>query len=97
MEFKTGSILKEVSSQSCLTERDKHLIGLSVTLTRGCDACTTRRFKEALDFGISKDELTDLTDIVALTNAGVVIRTAILSLEEDKTNTECKDNICTVH
>ena len=97
MEFKTGRILKEVSNQSCLTERDKHLVGLAVTLTRGCDVCTTRRFKEALASGITKNELTDLTDILALTNAGVVIRTAILSLEEDDSKTECKDDICSIH
>lgn len=98
MEFKTGKILKEVSEQSSLTQRDKHLVGLAVTLTQGCTACTSRRFQEALDFGITKEELTDLTDIVALTNAGVLIRTAITSLEINTAKeNECTDDICSTN
>ncbi len=97
MEFQTGYILEEVSINSCLTQRDKHLVGLAVTLTRGCHACTTRRFTEALKSGITKKELTDLTDIVALTNAGVVIKTALLSLEENTNQDVCKDDICSTH
>lgn len=96
-DFQTTSILKEVSKESILTTRDKHLVGLAVTLTRGCDSCTKRRFQEAVEFGISQQELIDLTDIVALTNAGVVIRTALLSSDENNSKSECKDDICTTH
>ena len=96
-DFKTSSVLKEVSENSILTSRDKHLVGLAVTLTRGCDACTKRRFQEAMESGISEKELIDLTDIVALTNAGVVIRTALLSVDENKSKNDCKDDVCTTH
>lgn len=86
--------LKQTSQAISLSQREKHLIGLAVTLTQGCTACTSRRFQEALDDGISKKELTELTDLVALTNAGVVARTALSSWEN--TSEECTDGTCSI-
>ena len=94
-DLKTGIALKEISQNLILSQREKHLIGLSVTLTRGCDSYTTRRYKEAIDFGISKQELIDLTDLVAMTNAGVVLRTGLLSVS-DSFDKDCKDDVCKV-
>jgi len=96
LDFQTTKALKEATNNMSLSQREKHLIGLAVTLTQGCDACTKRRFKEAMDDGITKNELTELTDLVALTNAGVVIRTALKSWDEENDSNECKDSICSV-
>ena len=94
--LKTTQALKDISQQSTLNQREKHLVGLAVTLTRGCDACTTRRYEEALQSGITKQEIIDLTDLVAMTNAGVVVRTALLSVS-DNFSKICEDEVCQVH
>ena len=88
--------LNEISADSSLSKREKHLVGLAVTLTLGCTVCSTRRFTEALEDGISKKELTDLTDLVALTNAGVVSRTALSSWDEGN-DSICNDGTCSVN
>lgn len=96
-DFNTSTALKETTTNSSLTKKEQHLIGLAVTLTRGCKPCTTRRYKEASQSGISKVELKDLTDLVALTNAGVVLRTALDSWEEQNDALTCEDDICSVN
>ena len=88
--------LKETSENLSFSQREKHLIGLAVTLTLGCTVCSSRRFKDALGDGISKKELIELTDFVALTNAGVVSRTALTSWDEG-TEAKCTDGTCSVN
>lgn len=94
-DLKTPKILQGTSQEISLSKREKHLVGLAVTLTRGCTACTNRRYKEALQDGISKKELIELTDFIALTNAGVVARTALDSWDEETTSV-CNDGVCSV-
>lgn len=94
-DLQTVKAIGETSANLSLSKREKHLIGLAVTLTRGCTACTDRRYKEALEDGISKQELIDMTDLVALTNAGVVARTA-LSSWDDSNDDKCEDGVCSV-
>ncbi|QKJ22866.1 carboxymuconolactone decarboxylase family protein [Poseidonibacter lekithochrous] len=93
-DLKTVKVLGQTSEELSLSKREKHLIGLAVTLTRGCTACTNRRYKEALNDGITKKELIEMTDLVALTNAGVVARTALSSWDEE--NDDCIDGACSV-
>jgi len=95
-DLKAVKALNEISADLSLNKREKHLIGLAVTLTLGCTVCSTRRFTEALKDGITKEELTDLTDLVALTNAGVVSRTALSSWDEENESI-CKDGTCSVN
>lgn len=94
-DLKSVEALQEISKTLSLSKREKHLIGLAVTLTRGCTACTNRRYTEALEDGITKEELIDLTDLVALTNAGVVARTALSSWNKANDNI-CDDGTCSV-
>ena len=94
-DFNALKTLKSTTASISLSQREKHLIGLAVTLTRGCEFCTTGRFKEALKDGISKEELTQLTDFVALTNSGVVLRTALNAWDEENDNL-CADGVCSV-
>ena len=94
MAYVTKKSLEETSQQSSLSTREKHLVGLAVTLTQGCTKCTSRRFQEALDSGITQKEIEDLTDLVALTNAGVILRTALTSMEINDNNNTCNDDIC---
>src|SRR5271169_2975299 len=59
-----------------LTEREKHLVGLAVTLTRGCQVCTRNRIEKARAVGIEDDVLNALFAVVAAVNAGVAAATA---------------------
>jgi alkylhydroperoxidase/carboxymuconolactone decarboxylase family protein YurZ len=94
-DLKTVKVLKETSENLSFSKREKHLIGLAVTLTLGCTVCSSRRFKDAIEDGITKEELIELTDFVALTNAGVVSRTALTSWD-DETDAKCSDGACSV-
>ena len=71
MEF-----LARTHQTSLLTDREKHLIGLAVTMTRGCQVCTRGRIEKARVAGIGDDLLNALVDIVAAVNAGVAAATA---------------------
>ena len=68
--------LARTHQTSLLTDREKHLIGLAVTMTRGCQVCTRGRIEKARAAGIEDDTLNALTDVVAAVNAGVSAATA---------------------
>src|SRR5262245_59339005 len=68
--------LSQTHSTTLLTEREKHLVGLAVTLTRGCQVCTRGRIEKARAAGIGDDVLNALVDVVASVNAGVAAATA---------------------
>ncbi len=59
-----------------LSEREKHLVGLAVTMTRGCQVCTRNRIDKARGIGISDDELNALVAVTAAVNSGVTAATA---------------------
>jgi alkylhydroperoxidase/carboxymuconolactone decarboxylase family protein YurZ len=59
-----------------LTEREKHLVGLAVTMTRGCQICTRNRIEKARAAGIGDDVLNALVSVVSAVNAGVTAATA---------------------
>lgn len=68
--------LRKTHETSLLTEREKHLVGLAVTMTRGCQVCTRGRIEKARDADIDDDVLNALVGIVAAVNAGVSAATA---------------------
>jgi alkylhydroperoxidase/carboxymuconolactone decarboxylase family protein YurZ len=68
--------LARAHQTSQLTEREQHLIGLAVTMTRGCQVCTSGRIEKARAAGIGDDVLNALIDVVAAVNAGVSAATA---------------------
>ena len=68
--------LGKTHETSCLTMREKHLIGLAVTLTRGCQVCTRNRIEKARTAGIPDEVLNALVGVVAAVNAGVAAATA---------------------
>jgi alkylhydroperoxidase/carboxymuconolactone decarboxylase family protein YurZ len=81
---------------SKLSSREKHLVGLAVTLTRGCQACTRRRINQALSSGLDIATIEKLVDLVAAVNAGVVLRTAVESANRDDADVACTDGICDI-
>src|SRR5277367_4731166 len=80
-EFATQTLLQTTGRSEHLTDREKHLIGLAVTTTRGCIACTGNRLKRALEAGISYDTLVAGIDVAAAVNAGVTIAIATQGAE----------------
>ncbi|HWE39434.1 MAG TPA: carboxymuconolactone decarboxylase family protein [Isosphaeraceae bacterium] len=68
--------LRKAHETSDLTDREKHLVGLAVTLTRGCQVCTRSRIEKARAAGIGDEALNALVAVVAAVNAGVSAATA---------------------
>src|SRR2546430_11443348 len=68
--------LRETHETPLLTDREKHLIGLAVTMTRGCQVCTRGRIEKARAAGIGDEVLNALVGIVSAVNAGVAAATA---------------------
>src|ERR1700732_2013061 len=68
--------LARTHQTSLLTDREKHLIGLAVTMTRGCQVCTRGRIEKARAADIGDDVLNALVAIVSAVNAGVAAATA---------------------
>ena len=73
--------LEKASATEHLSDREKQLIGLAVTITRGCTHCTGGRIEKALQGGITRDPLTATADLVAAVNAGVAVRTVLQGME----------------
>ena len=76
-EFRVGAALAATEARTELTDREKHLVGLAVTVTRGCQACTGRRIQLALAAGLPYPSVVAAIDLAAAVNAGVTLRTAI--------------------
>jgi AhpD family alkylhydroperoxidase len=85
--------LKKTHDTDLLSEREKHLVGLAVTMTRGCQICTRNRIEKAREVGMSDDELNALIAVTAAVNSGVTAATARLAfgmLEQEKA-ADCGD------
>ena len=68
--------LTRTHKSELLTDREKQLIGLAVTITRGCQVCTRGRIEEARAVGLDDALLNALVDLVSSINAGVAAATA---------------------
>jgi AhpD family alkylhydroperoxidase len=87
--------IKQTHSTELLSEREKHLVGLAVTMTRGCQICTRNRVEKARNIGLTDDELNALIAVTSAVNSGVTAATARVAfgmLEEEKAG-EC-DDVC---
>jgi alkylhydroperoxidase/carboxymuconolactone decarboxylase family protein YurZ len=68
--------LARTHKTALITDREKHLIGLAVTMTRGCQVCTRGRIEKARAVGLDDTLLNALVDLVSSINAGVAAATA---------------------
>jgi len=68
--------LAQMQQTLLLTDREKHLVGLAVTMTRGCQVCTRNRIEKIRAAGVSDEVLNALVGIVSAVNAGVTAATA---------------------
>ncbi|MDC0574499.1 carboxymuconolactone decarboxylase family protein [Pirellulaceae bacterium] len=85
--------IKQTHSTELLSEREKHLIGLAVTMTRGCQVCTRNRLEKARRIGLTDDELNSLVAVTAAVNSGVTGATARVAfgMIDQETSAECGD------
>ena len=87
--------IQQTHNTELLSEREKHLIGLAVTMTRGCQVCTRNRVEKARNIGLTDDELNALIAVTSAVNSGVTAATARVAfgmLEEEQAG-EC-DDVC---
>ena len=94
-EFKTRELLEKTGKSTHLTDREKHLIGMAVTATRGCIACTGGRIRRALEAGIPYDTVIAGIDLASAVNAGTTVAIATQGADLTKIDEICSDGICT--
>jgi len=90
--------IKQTHSTDLLSEREKDLIGLAVTMTRGSQVCTRNRVEKARSIGLTDDELNALIAVTSAVNSGVTAATARVAfgmIEEEKAG-ECGD-VCSAN
>ena len=63
--------------QGTLTERERHLIGLTVAVTKGCQDCTAGRLAKAKEADIDEVTLQEAVNLAAGINSGFVITAAV--------------------
>ena len=85
--------IKQTHSTELLSEREKHLIGLAVTMTRGCQVCTRNRVEKARSIGLTDDELNSLVAVTAAVNSGVTGATARVAfgMIDQEISADCGD------
>jgi len=85
--------IKQTHSTDLLSEREKHLIGLAVTMTRGCQVCTRNRVEKARSIGLTDDELNSLVAVTAAVNSGVTGATArgAFGMIDQENSADCGD------
>ena len=93
-EFKSREPLDSTAATDALTPREKHLIGLAVTATRGCTVCTGGRIEKALADEVPYETVRAAIDLAAAVNAGVTLRTAIDGANAVEAAKACTDGTC---
>ena len=85
--------IKQTHSTDLISEREKHLIGLAVTMTRGCQVCTRNRLEKARSIGLTDDELNSLVAVTAAVNSGVTGATARVAfgMIDQENSADCGD------
>ena len=87
--------IQQTHNTELLSEREKPLIGLAVTMTRGCQICTRNRVEKARNIGLTDDELNALIAVTSAVNSGVTAATARVAfgMREEEQAGEC-DDVC---
>jgi AhpD family alkylhydroperoxidase len=65
-----------------LTERERHLIGITVAVTKGCPECTAARLARAGQSQIDEAAIREAINLAAGINSGFVITAAIKGSEK---------------
>lgn len=95
-DFAAKRMLESTHDGDHLTDREKQLIGLAVSATRGCIACSGSRIKQALESGIPWDALIQAIDVASAVNAGVTTAIALQGINKEGLDSKCVGGACTV-
>ncbi|GAC1448205.1 MAG: hypothetical protein PVSMB11_09680 [Desulfuromonadaceae bacterium] len=90
-DFAVKKMLEVAHEADHLTDREKQLIGLAVTTTRGCVACSGGRIRRALESGIPRETIIQAVDVASAVNAGVTTAIALQGIEKEGLNQVCPD------
>lgn len=95
-DFAAKKMLEMTHAADHLSDREKQLIGLAVTTTRGCAACSGGRIRRALESGIPREAIIQAVDVASAVNAGVTTAIALQGIEKEELNQACPDGVCTI-
>lgn len=73
------------SYSGSLTERERHLIGIAVAVTKGCPDCTAARLTKAEAEGIQETVIKEAINLAAGINSGFVVTTAVKGSQKKST------------
>jgi AhpD family alkylhydroperoxidase len=92
--FASKKMIEVTHADGHLTDREKQLIGLAVTTTRGCVGCSGGRIRRAMESGISEEAIIQAIDVASAVNAGVTTSIALQGFEKEGLNLACPDGVC---
>lgn len=67
---KFWAFAEKVKEEGNLSKREKALIAISAVLAKHCESCIVRNLQDAIDAGITKEELKELCILLMLTDGG---------------------------
>jgi AhpD family alkylhydroperoxidase len=94
-DFAAKKMLETTHEPGHLSDREKQLIGLAVTVTRGCIACSGARIRRALESGIPQEAIVQAIDVASAVNAGVTTAIALQGIEKERLDLTCTNGVCT--
>ena len=80
-QAEAGDPLFGGSYAGVLTERERHLIGVTVAVTKGCAECTAKRLAKAKQSQIDPAAVKEAINLAAGINSGFVITAAVKGSE----------------
>jgi AhpD family alkylhydroperoxidase len=95
-DFAVKKMLEATHEAGHLSDREKQLIGLAVSATRGCIACSGARIRRALESGIPQEAIVQAIDVASAVNAGVTTSIALQGIEKEGLNLACTGGVCSV-
>ena len=95
-QFTSTKVLNTIAANPHLTDREKHMIGIAVTATRGCIKCTGSRIKKARESGVPYDSVLAAIDLAAAVNAGVTLAIAIQGTDLVGDPVDCEGGACAI-
>jgi AhpD family alkylhydroperoxidase len=76
-QAEAGDPLFPGTYSGALTEQERHLIGITVAVTKGCPDCTAARLTKAYQVGVQENIIKEAINLAAAINSGYVITTAV--------------------
>ena len=76
-QSEAGDPMFAATYNGALTERERHLIGITVAVTKGCPECTAARLAKARQSDIQEAVIKEAINLAAGINSGFVITAAV--------------------